>query len=112
MDSKIQQRGRFMPPATSTAAAVFAVGDVYQLELKFLSWFTQFWLTYRAGRWDRPGSLVREQLERASLSALLNTAEGNGRQQGRQRAKFSEDPRLCGEIASLVPSLTIELRAN
>jgi hypothetical protein len=29
---------------------------------------------------------LREQLDRASLSALLNTAEGNGRRQGRQRA--------------------------
>jgi four helix bundle protein len=36
---------------------------------------------------------VREQLDRASLSALLNTAEGNGRRQGRQRAKFFDDAR-------------------
>ena len=36
---------------------------------------------------------LREQLDRASLSALLNTAEGNGRRQGRQRAKFFDDTR-------------------
>ena len=36
---------------------------------------------------------LREQLDRASLSALLNTAEGNGRRQGRQRAKFFDDAR-------------------
>src|SRR3984893_6602501 len=30
---------------------------------------------------------------RESLSALLNTAEGNGRRQGRQRAKFFDDAR-------------------
>jgi four helix bundle protein len=32
-------------------------------------------------------------MDRASLSALLNTAEGNGRRQGRQRAKFFDDAR-------------------
>ena len=34
-----------------------------------------------------------EQLDRASLSILLNTAEGNGKRQGRQRAKFFDDAR-------------------
>ena len=34
-----------------------------------------------------------EQLDRASLSVLLNTAEGNGKRQGRQRAKFFDDAR-------------------
>ena len=36
---------------------------------------------------------VRDQLGRASLSALLNTAEGNGRRQRPQRAKFFDDAR-------------------
>ena len=34
-----------------------------------------------------------DQLGRASLSALLNTAEGNGKRQGRQRAKSFDDAR-------------------
>jgi four helix bundle protein len=34
-----------------------------------------------------------EQLDRASLSILFNTAEGNGKRQGRQRAKFFDDAR-------------------
>ena len=34
-----------------------------------------------------------EQLDRASLSVLLNTAEGNGKRQGRQRAKYFDDAR-------------------
>ena len=34
-----------------------------------------------------------EQLDRASLCVLLNTAEGNGKRQGRQRAKFFDDAR-------------------
>jgi four helix bundle protein len=36
---------------------------------------------------------VCDQLDRASLSALLNTAEGNGKRQTRQRAKFFDDAR-------------------
>src|SRR6201981_978764 len=66
--------------------------DVYQLELKFLSWVTQF-LADLSGRSLAPTQELREQLDRASLSALLNTAEGNGRGQGRQRAKFFDDAR-------------------
>ena len=66
--------------------------DVYQLELKFLSWVTQF-LADLSSRSLAPTRELREQLDRASLSALLNTAEGNGRRQGRQRAKFFDDAR-------------------
>src|ERR1700747_3657749 len=66
--------------------------DVYQLELKFLSWVTQF-LADLSSQSLAPTRELREQLDRASLSALLNTAEGNGRRQGRQRAKFFDDAR-------------------
>jgi len=61
--------------------------DVYQLELQFLSWVTQF-LADRSSRALGPRRELREQLDPVSLSALSNTAEGNGRRQGRQRAKF------------------------
>src|SRR5215475_1369484 len=66
--------------------------DVYQLELKFLTWVTQF-LADISGPSLAQTRELREQLDRASLSALLNTAEGNGRRQGRQRAKFFDDAR-------------------
>src|SRR6202047_4444766 len=66
--------------------------DVYQLELKFLTWVTQFLLDTSCPSPTQTREL-REQLDRASLSALLNTAEGNGRRQGRQRAKFFDDAR-------------------
>src|SRR5215472_18574730 len=66
--------------------------DVYQLELKFLTWVTQFLADISDPSLAQTREL-REQLDRASLSALLNTAEGNGRRQGRQRAKFFDDAR-------------------
>jgi four helix bundle protein len=66
--------------------------DVYQLELRFLTWVRQFLadMAYPSPSQTRE---LREQLDRASLSALLNTAEGNGRRQGRQKAKFFDDAR-------------------
>ncbi len=67
--------------------------DVYQLELKFLAWATEFLVELG----DTPSPVnkreLTDQLDRASLSALLNTAEGNGRRQGKQRAKFFDDAR-------------------
>ena len=66
--------------------------DVYQLEVKFLTWVTQFLVDMSCPSPTQTREL-REQLDRASLSALLNTAEGNGRRQGRQRAKFFDDAR-------------------
>ena len=66
--------------------------DVYRLELKFLAWVTQF-LADLCGASPAQSRELRDQLDRASLSMLLNTAEGNGRRQGRQRAKFFDDAR-------------------
>lgn len=60
--------------------------DVYQLELKFLTWVTDFLVELAAPSPISRRELI-DQLDRASLSALLNTAEGNGKRQGRQRAK-------------------------
>jgi four helix bundle protein len=67
--------------------------DVYQLELKFLGWATEFLVEIA----DKPSPVnkreLSDQLDRASLSALLNTAEGNGRRQSKPRAKFFDDAR-------------------
>jgi four helix bundle protein len=66
--------------------------DVYQLELRFIEWVTPLLeeaLQTAAGK----AREVCDQLDRASLSALLNTAEGNGRRQRQTRAKFFDDAR-------------------
>lgn len=79
--------------------------EVYQLELKFISWVTILLKEIKAERIP----LIREtcdQLDRASLSALLNTAEGNGRRATKQRAKFFDDARGSGtECAACLDAL-------
>ena len=66
--------------------------DVYQLELNFLTWVTEFLVNISGPSATQKRELIT-QLDRASLSALLNTAEGNGRRQRRQRARFFDDAR-------------------
>jgi hypothetical protein len=66
--------------------------DVYGVELEFIRWLADFLAEIS----EYPAAQRRElvdQLDRASMSALLNTAEGNGKRQGRQRAKFFDDAR-------------------
>jgi four helix bundle protein len=65
--------------------------EVYRLELEFLAWVTVL-LDELTGSGKRLGEIL-DQLDRASLSALLNTAEGNGKRQRRVRAKFFDDAR-------------------
>jgi four helix bundle protein len=66
--------------------------DVYQLELQFIAWTTDLLLELAGGATSKTGE-VRDQLDRASLSTLLNTAEGNGKRQRQVRAKFFDDAR-------------------
>ena len=67
--------------------------DVYQLELTFVAWSTELLREIKSSPFSAFYSEVCDQLDRASLSALLNTAEGNGKRQGKQRAKFFDDAR-------------------
>jgi four helix bundle protein len=62
--------------------------DVYQLELRFFTWVTALLAKIKPRSTDARIAEVSDQLDRASLFALLNTAEGNGRRQRRTRAKF------------------------
>src|SRR5208282_2482028 len=66
--------------------------DVYSLELQFVAWIADFFEDVSRCSAQRRRELF-EQLDRASLSALLNTAEGNAIRPGRQRAKFFDDAR-------------------
>jgi four helix bundle protein len=66
--------------------------DVYQLELQFIAWTTE--LLDEVSRFAEGRTAeVCDQLDRASLSVLLNTAEGNGKRQRQVRAKFFDDAR-------------------
>jgi len=65
---------------------------VYQLELEFVAWVTPLIFEIK----KNPEAMIREvsdHLDRSSLSALFNTAEGNGKRQSKQRAKFFDDAR-------------------
>ena len=66
--------------------------DVYQLELQFIAWVANL-LEEVAKSAKGKTAEVCDQLDRASLSALLNTAEGNGKRQRQVRAKFFDDAR-------------------
>jgi four helix bundle protein len=66
--------------------------DVYSVELGFIAWIAAFVVDASKSSAQHRRELI-EQLDRASLSTLLNTAEGNGKRQGRQRAKFFDDAR-------------------
>lgn len=66
--------------------------DVYQLEVEFVTWATDLIQEVK----QVSGISVREpcdHLDRASLSIMFNTAEGNGKRQMRTRAKFFDDAR-------------------
>ena len=66
--------------------------DVYQLELQFIAWAADL-LEAVSKLAKGKTTEVCDQLDRASLSVLLNTAEGNGKRQRQVRAKFFDDAR-------------------
>src|SRR5262245_52512609 len=66
--------------------------DVYRLELNFVAWVDQLLAEIKVQA-NAPVSEVCNQIDRASLSALLNTAEGNSKRQAKIRAKFFDDAR-------------------
>lgn len=83
-----------VPSGASKPAAIFDHEklDVYHLELQFIAWVAP--LLEEVSR-NAAGKTreVCDQLDRASLSTLLNTAEGNGKRQRQVRAKFFDDAR-------------------
>jgi four helix bundle protein len=78
---------------------------VYQVELQFISWVTPLIDEVRKSSGAKV-SEVCDHLDRASLSFLLNTAEGNGKRQMRQRGRFFDDARGSGaECAACLDAL-------
>jgi hypothetical protein len=66
--------------------------DVYGLELQFVAWTTDFLQEVTQAPVSHRRELL-DQLDRACISVLLKTAEGNGKRQGLQRARFFADAR-------------------
>ena len=79
--------------------------DGYQLELQFIAWVTALIEEVKT----TAGSKVREvsnHLDRANLSALFNTAEGNGKRQSKLRGRFFDDARgSAAECAACLDAL-------
>src|SRR6266480_699375 len=69
--------------------------EVYRKELQFIKWVTPLIEEAAKSTRGRPRE-VCDQLDRASISAVLNTAEGNGKRQRQVRAKFFDDARGSG----------------
>jgi four helix bundle protein len=69
--------------------------DVYQLELQFVGWATDLMvdLDGTPAACQRRIGEVFDHLDRAALSMLFNTAEGNGKRQMKWRARFFDDAR-------------------
>ncbi|HYV29255.1 MAG TPA: four helix bundle protein [Candidatus Eisenbacteria bacterium] len=85
--------------------------DVYHAELEFISWATDLLAEIREVK-GRVGE-VCDQLDRAGLSALLNTAEGNGKRQRPTRAKFFDDARgSATECAACLDALVAKRLCN
>lgn len=86
--------------------------DVYLLELKFIAWVTPLLEEISQNATGKTGE-VREQLDRAGLSILLNTAEGNGKRQRQVRAKFFDDARgSATECAACLDALVAKRIAS
>jgi four helix bundle protein len=66
--------------------------DVYQLQLRFIGWLADLSEELHTAR-PRRITETLDQLDPASLSVLLNIAEGNGRRSSQQRVRFFDDSR-------------------
>lgn len=86
--------------------------EVYQTELSFVAWVTELLEEAETSGAKRLRE-VMDQLDRASLSTLLNTAEGNGKRQRPIRAKFFDDARgSATECAACLDALVAKKAVN
>ncbi|HUZ06651.1 MAG TPA: four helix bundle protein [Candidatus Paceibacterota bacterium] len=85
--------------------------DVYRLELQFVAWVTPLLEEVLRGTAAKTRE-VCDQLDRASLSTMLNTAEGNGKRQRQIRAKYFDDARgSATECAACLDALVAKCAA-
>jgi four helix bundle protein len=66
--------------------------EVYQIELQFISWASKLMAEVMASGVPKVAETC-DHLDRASLSALFNTAEGNGKRQRQVRVRYFDDAR-------------------
>ena len=86
--------------------------DVYRLELEFIHWVTPLLDEVSQSATGRTRE-VCDQLDRASLSQLLNTAEGNGKRQRQVRVKYFDDARgSATECAGCLDALVAKKTAT
>jgi len=64
--------------------------DVYGVELQFVAWTADFLEEASQSPVAHRRELL-DQLDRASMSISFNTAEGNGKRRGLQRARYFDD---------------------
>jgi len=106
------EHGAFKPVLSSPPMFDHEKLDVYQLELQFIAWVTDL-LEEVSKKQTGKTAEVCDQLDRASLSALLNTAEGNGKRQRQGRAKFFDDARgSATECAACLDALVAKKAAT
>ena len=86
--------------------------DGYRLQLQFVAWASDLFDELRELKHRRIAETL-DQLDRASLSVLLNIAEGNGRRALQQRARFFDDARgSATECAACLDALVAKRAAD
>jgi four helix bundle protein len=77
--------------------------EVYQFSLKFIEWLNPLWKRI----WKNKN--IADQLDRASISIPLNTAEGNGKTYPKDRKRYFEIARASAlESASCLDVIVIK----
>jgi len=110
--NKNQTHGQEKPVLLTSSMFDHQKLDVYHLELEFIAWVTDL-LEEVSEQAIGKTVEARDQLDRASLSTLLNTAEGNGKRQRQGRAKFFDDARgSATECAGCLDALVAKRAIN
>jgi four helix bundle protein len=80
---------------------------VYQEAIRFVSWLNIILVNIKKERSPVPLTEIVNQQDRASISIVLNIAEGNGRRQMKQRIKFFDDARGSATECAACPDILV-----